>query len=295
MTDRNFGELVRARWADGARLCVGLDIPVFVGKFPATVQSVVNPQWMIETFVSGIVRATCDQNIVAYKPNEQFYKAHGGPGITALENVCAFIHQVAPEIPVILDCKIPDIGKTNDATMVFATRCQADAVTAHSYLGREALDRPTLLQDENLGVIVLDRTSNEGAKELQDLPVPDDENDGLTIPLFQRVAHNVSNDWVPKSKATLGLVAGATYPEELKVIRDIVGPEFPLLVPGVGAQGGTVLDVIENGGDAVLINVSSAIMGASKGDDFAEAAGDATAGYVEEIRVALRLWSVGLS
>ncbi len=167
---------------------------------------------------------------------------------------------------MIADSKRGDIGSTNNGYVqsVFGN-LQADAITVHPYLGAEAL-KP-FLDNPDIGVIVLCRTSNEGAREIQDLLVDD-------VPLYQVIARKVAEEW--NENGNCALVVGATYPEELRLVRTIA-PGLPILIPGIGAQGGdlekTVRSGIDERGSGIIISASRAIMYASSGEDFAEAAG----------------------
>lgn len=277
---RNFMDLLKARWAKNAFVCVGLDseyekIPEAARKQKAgglgdIMDSIFN-------FNAAIVDTTADL-VCAYKPNIAFYEAYGLEGIQALIATIRYIRASAPEIPIILDAKRADIGNTNNgyAKMAFDTLC-VDAITVHPYLGREAL-KP-FLDRKDKGVIVLCRTSNKGAEEFQDLAVKTMEIGGgdgvvtLHTPLYQLIANHVANDW--NENGNCAVVAGATYPEELARIRRIVG-DMPILIPGIGTQGGDVEKTVKAGkssdGSGMIVNSSSGIIFASKGDDFAEAA-----------------------
>ncbi|HWB38735.1 MAG TPA: orotidine-5'-phosphate decarboxylase, partial [Candidatus Saccharimonadales bacterium] len=198
----------------------------------------------------------------AYKPNSAFYEAHGSEGIMQLRETCHFLREQYPEIPIVLDFKRADIGNTNSYYTDFAfNRLGVDAVTIHPYLGREAVQ--PFLDHADKGVIVLCRTSNDGAAEFQDLEV-----DGKK--LYLRVAENVKNNW--NTNGNCLLVTGATYPEELAEIRATIGNEMWLLVPGIGAQGGDVAATVKAGGEHQIIASSRAIIYASNGDNFAKAA-----------------------
>jgi orotidine-5'-phosphate decarboxylase len=181
---------------------------------------------------------------------------------------------------VILDAKRGDIGSTAQqyAREAF-DRFAADAVTANPYLGRDSVQ--PFLDRADRGVVILCRTSNPGAGDLQDLVI-----DGR--PLYQHVAEKVARDWNAHGNAAL--VVGATWPEQLREVRAIVG-DMPILVPGVGAQGGDVEAVVRNaataGGTGLLVSSSRAILYASQGDDFAEAAANAARDLRDAIRRAL--------
>jgi len=213
-----------------------------------------------------IVEATHDL-VCAYKLNTAFYEAEGAEGITQLKNTCDFIREHYPEITIVLDAKRADIGNTNEGYVTFAfDYLQADAITLHPYLGREAIQ--PFLDREDKGSIILCRTSNIGAGEFQDLKV-----DGE--PLYRKVARSVCDEWNEKNNCLL--VVGATYPEEVKEIREIAG-EMTFLVPGVGVQGGDVEKVVRAGrnlqGEGMIVNSSRGIIFASKAVDFAQRARD---------------------
>ena len=188
----------------------------------------------------------------------------------------AHIRQHHPALPVILDAKRGDIGSTAEmyAREAFE-RYQADAVTVNPYLGFDSL-KP-FLDFADKGVIVLCRTSNPGARDVQDLA-----SDGRK--LYQIIAEKAARDW--NANANVLLVVGATYPEELRQIRAIVG-DMPILVPGVGAQGGDVAAVLANGatadGTGLIISSSRAVLYAGGGDDYAQAARAAAQTLRDEI------------
>ena len=267
MNDRNFRQMLETQWSRGNFVCVGLDSEF--GKIPESARrsgnecdvSVANT---VVAFNHAIVEATKDI-VCAYKPNVAFYEAHGDEGIGALQRTIADIHAIAPDVPVILDAKRADIGNTNagyvDAAFGFL---RADAITVHPYLGAEAL-QPFLARAEK-GVIVLCRTSNPGAGEFQDLSVNGE-------PLYRFVARRVASEW--NKNRNCALVVGATYPDELREVRGLIG-DMPILIPGIGAQGGDVEKTVSAGKDSrgygMIINSSRGIIFASKGADFAEAA-----------------------
>jgi orotidine-5'-phosphate decarboxylase len=233
-------------------------------------------------FNRRIVEATAEL-ACAYKPNAAFYEALGADGFRALSGTVAAIRASAPDAAVILDAKRADIGSTNAGYVAAAfEQLGADAVTVHPYLGGEAL-APFLEREEKL-VFVLARTSNPGAGELQDLTV-----DG-GVPLYRHVARAVAGGW--NAAGNCGLVVGATYPEELRAIREDVPATMPILIPGVGAQGGDVASVVTAnraaGSDAYLIAASRSILYASPDSDFANAARTAAESLDREIREASR-------
>jgi len=279
MRERNFRQMLEERWEKGLFVCVGLDSEF--DKIPDSARisytfSGVSTYGTLVGFNREIVQATSDF-ACAYKPNIAFYEAHGDSGILALRKTIEDIHAYAPDVPVILDAKRADIGNTNNgyAEMAFDV-LGADAITVHPYLGSESL-KP-FLDRVDKGVIVLCRTSNPGAGEFQDLPVVYDDLPMMlsstdTMPLYQYVAHQVTEVW--NRNGNCAVVAGATCPDELRKIRQIVG-DMPILIPGIGAQGGdlekTVIAGKDSRGRGMIINSSRGIIFASKGADFADAA-----------------------
>ncbi len=256
-----FMEMLSSAWKkNNSLVCVGLDPDI--AKIPEFLRKEKNPLF---AFNKGIIDATKDQ-VCAYKPQAAYYA-----GLNADEDLrltIEYIKSVAPEVPVILDAKRADIGATSQMYAKEAfERYQADAVTVNPYMGMDAL-KP-FLDHADKGVIVLCRTSNPGAKEVQELRI-----DG--VELYKHLAKLIATTWNYNHNTML--VAGATFPAELGEIRKIVG-NTPLLVPGVGAQGGDVKAVLENGltadGTGLVINSSRGIIYASNGEDFAEAAGAA--------------------
>lgn len=257
---------------------VGLDTDP--GRIPESVAPGEAAAERVVEFNRRIVEATAGV-AAAYKPNAAFYEALGVDGVRTLEETVAAIRQSAPDAAVILDAKRADIGSTNTGYAAAAfDQLGADAVTVHPYLGGEAL-APFLERAEKL-IFVLARTSNPGAGEFQDL----EDRDGT--PLYRHVARAVAGSW--NAAGNCGLVVGATYPDELRAIREDIPPTMPILIPGVGAQGGDVAAVVaanrDGGSDAFLIAASRSIIYASPTDDFAEAARGAAKALDEEIRTA---------
>ncbi len=275
MNDRNFRQMLEAQWSRGNFVCVGLDSDY--EKIPEVAEmKLFSIGGKITSFNSAVVNATKDL-VCAYKPNTAFYEAYGTEGWVALRQTIEHIHQVAPDVPVILDAKRADIGNTNNGYVQMAfDKLGADAITVHSYLGAEAL-QPFLARAEK-GIFVLCRTSNPGAGEFQDMPVATDWAPDGTMPFYQYVAFKVAKDW--NKNGNCAVVVGATYPEELRQVRQIVG-DMPILIPGIGAQGGDVEKTVSAGKDSrgkgMIINSSRGIIFASKGADFAEAARRETA------------------
>ncbi|HEU4907031.1 MAG TPA: orotidine-5'-phosphate decarboxylase [Solirubrobacterales bacterium] len=269
-------ELLAAHFAAGRHLAVGLDTDP--GRIPASVAPGAAPAEQVIEFNRAIVAATA-KVAAAYKPNAAFYEALGADGHRALAGTIAAIRELAPEAAVILDAKRADIGSTNAGYVAAAfDDLGADAITVHPYLGREAL-APFLDRAEKL-VFVLARTSNRGAGELQDI------EDAEGVPLYRRVARAVARDW--NAAGNCGLVVGATDPEEMAAIRADVPTSMPILIPGVGAQGGNLAATVaanrEAGSDAYLIAASRSLIYASDGADFAAAAHAAAEALDAEIR-----------
>ncbi len=245
-------------------VCVGLDSDI--RKIPQRLQEDKTPQF---TFNKSIIDATHDL-VCAYKPNSAFYEARGAEGIRELKMTCDYLRVTYPDIPIILDAKRADIGSTNEGYVAYAfDYLGVDAITLHPYLGREALQ--PFLDRKDKGCIILCRTSNPGAGELQDL-----KTGGK--PLYQVVAEKVSREW--NTNGNCGLVVAATYPTELAIVRRIVGDEMPLLVPGIGTQGGDIQKTLQAGLNnqkgGLMINSSRAIIFASSGENFAQKARQAT-------------------
>jgi orotidine-5'-phosphate decarboxylase len=243
-------------------LCLGLDpdpatLPI---GFPADVTG-------IERFCRILLEATGDQ-VAAIKPNLAFFEAFGAAGLAALERLRA---RVPADLPVIIDAKRADIGTTaaRQAVALFDA-LGADAVTVNPYLGGAAI--APLLERLDRFAYILCRTSNPGAGEIQDLRIEPDpaagDGNATAEPLHRRIAR-LAGAWGPGG--TVGLVVGATAPDELAAIRE-VAPGLAFLVPGVGAQGGEVEPVLVAGratappaggraGDGLLVNVSRGIAG----------------------------------
>lgn len=185
--------------------------------------------------------------VCAYKPNTSFYEARGVAGIQALKKTCDFLTAHYPDIVLIIDAKRADIGNSNKgyASFVF-DYLKGDACTLHPYLGKEAL--APFLERKDKGSLILCRTSNSGAGEFQD-------------DIYKKVAKNVTDKW--NTNKNCGLVVGATYPGELKIVRRIA-KILPLLIPGVGAQGGdlkkTLAAGLDKSGMGVIINASRSVI-----------------------------------
>jgi len=264
-----YARLERAWAAHDSLLCVGLDPEP--GRLPAPLAD--HPDAVFE-FCRAIVDATVDL-VCCFKPQIAHFAAQRAE--PALERLIAHIHAQHPHVPVILDAKRGDIGSTAQhyATEAFE-RYGADAVTLNPYLGHDSL-KPYLDRADK-GSVILCHTSNPGAGDLQELDV------GGTA-LYLTVAARVARAW--NAQRNCALVVGATYPEQLAAVRKTVGDDVPLLVPGVGAQGGDVAAVVRNGANArgtgLIVSTSRAVLYASAGADFADAARRAAGALRDEI------------
>jgi orotidine-5'-phosphate decarboxylase len=242
-------KLLNASRKNKSWLCIGLDP---------------DPELMptvdVLQFNKAIIEATSDL-VCAYKPNLAFYEALGTEGLAILEKTIKYI---PGDTPVIGDAKRGDIGNTAKAyAKALFSVLDFDAATVNPYLGYDSIEPFINYQDK--GVFILCRTSNRGATDFQNLCT-----NGL--PLYEAVAQK-AKEW--NIHGNIGLVVGATYPEELKKVRSIC-PEMPLLIPGIGAQGGDLASAVGYGVDArgekAIINVSRQILYASKEKNFAQAA-----------------------
>jgi orotidine-5'-phosphate decarboxylase len=254
-------QLTRAWERSDSLACVGLDPDI--ERFPRHIA--VEPAPIFQ-FNKAIIDATADL-VCAYKPQVAHYAAYRAED--QLERTIEYIHESHPGVPVILDAKRGDVGNTAERYAIEAfERYGADAVTVNPYLGSDSLE--PFLRHTDKGVVILCRTSNPGARDLQDRMIG-------TRTLYQVVAELAAQRW--NSRGNCLLVVGATYPRELAEVRALVG-DMPLLVPGVGAQRGDIAQVVQNGqtarGTGLIISSSRAILYASGGEDFASAARAAT-------------------
>src|SRR3989338_2151068 len=243
-------KLSSASKKNNSLLCVGLDTDA---------KKISGSQF---EFNKKIIDATNDL-VCVYKPNTAFYESLGAEGIENLKQSIDYIKNTYPEIPVILVAKRGDKGNTNEGYIEFAFNyLKADAITLHPYMGKRSLD-PFLKMEEKT-FFILCRTSNEGAGEFQNLLVN-------SKPLYELVAQHVKDEW--NYNGNCGLVVGATYPKELKRIREIA-PDLPFLIPGIGAQGGdvekTVSAGIDTNGENAIINSSRSIIFAQNPREEAE-------------------------
>ena len=255
-------QLLHAERTNDSMLCVGLDPEP--ARFPGDWQGDTR---RIFDFCAAIVDATRDL-VIAFKPQIAYFAANRAED--ALERLIAHIHRTAPEVPVILDAKRGDIGSTAEqyAREAFE-RYQADAVTLSPYLGLDSIE--PYMQHDGKGLILLCRTSNPGGSELQAQRLPSGDL------LYEHIARLAQGDW--NRTGQLALVVGATYPQELARVRRLA-PTLPLLIPGIGAQGGDAAATVRAGwrqhnGSTVgpiIVSSSRAVLYASQGPDFADAA-----------------------
>lgn len=270
----NFNEkLLQAAAKNKSWLCIGLDPDM--DKLPKNVAK--DPEGVL-LFLKNIIDATKDF-VCAYKPNSAFYEALGAPGISLLKDIFDY---VPDDIPVILDAKRGDIGNTSRMHAEFAFKIlNADAITTNPYMGRDCL-KP-FLEHKEKGVFILCLTSNLSASDIQKQVVTGGDWAGIRI--YELVAR-MAVSW--NQNGNIGLVAGATSPRELGQIRQIVGDDMPILIPGVGAQGGDLESSLSRGsnskGEMAIINISRAVLYASDGADYAEKARQAAMETVGRMR-----------
>ena len=258
--------LQRAQAQNQSLLCVGLDPDP--AKFPAHLQGDAS---RIFEFCAAIVDATADL-VIAFKPQIAYFAAHRAED--QLERLMAHMKRVAPQVPVILDAKRGDIGSTAEQYAIEAfERYGADAVTLSPFMGFDSVQ--PYLKHHGKGAFLLCRTSNPGGDDFQNQRLA--SVDGQPR-LYEHIARLAQGPW--NTNGELGLVVGATYPTEIERVRALA-PTLPLLIPGVGAQGGDTVATVRAGlrtdatgaiTGAVVVNSSRAILYASKGDDFAAAA-----------------------
>jgi orotidine-5'-phosphate decarboxylase len=271
-----FNQQLQSAWASqGSMLCVGFDPDP--KRLPPSLQG--KPEGIYE-FCREIADATADL-VCAFKPQFAYFASQRAEA--QLEKLIKHLKDKHPHIPVILDSKRGDIGSTADHYALEAfDRYGADAVTVNPYMGFDTIE--PYLKHAGKGVIVLCRTSNPGGSDLQFLNVaPNGE------PLYLHVAKLAAQQW--NSSGQISLVVGATFPEEIAKVRAIVG-DMPLLIPGIGAQGGDIDATVSAGkiagkpGTGMIINSSRAILYASSGADFAKAAREVATTTRDALRAA---------
>jgi orotidine-5'-phosphate decarboxylase len=261
-SQKPFNQQIQSAWASqGSMLCVGFDPDP--KRMPASTGG--KPMGIFE-FCRDIADATADV-VCAFKPQFAYFASQGAE--VQLEKLIHHLKDRYPHIPVILDAKRGDIGSTAEHYALEAfERYGADAVTVNPYMGHDSIE--PYLQHKGKGVIVLCRTSNPGGSDLQFLNVASDGQ-----PLYLHVATLAATEW--NSTGQVSLVVGATFSDEIAKVRAIVG-EMPMLIPGIGAQGGDLKATVKAGhipgkpGTGMMINSSRAILYASSGPDFVEAA-----------------------
>lgn len=255
----SFQERLNAREQSAdSLLCVGLD-PV-IEKLPAGIAATADG---VAEFCIEIVKATQDV-VSSYKPNLPFYLSLGEDGLKVLRRVR---EAIPADIPMVLDCKVNDLGDTAQAWARMAfDYIEADAVVVAPYMGEDAM--APYFNRNGKGVIVLVKTSNPGSGDLQDIQL------ASGMPLYMHVAEKCRG-WNDEYPADIGMVVGATYPDQLRAVRDAC-PDQVILLPGLGAQGGDVAGSVQAGtdgsGGSLLCSSSRGILYASNGADFAEAA-----------------------
>jgi len=257
--------LSAAERQNNSMLCVGLDPEPT--KFPDRIKGDANK---IYDFCAAIVDATADV-VNSFKPQIAYFAAHRAEG--QLERLMEHMRRVAPHVPIILDAKRGDIGSTAEQYAIEAfERYGADAVTLSPFMGWDSV--APYLKYHGKGAFLLCRTSNPGGDDLQNQRLASVEGQPL---MYEHIAKLAQGPW--NLNGQLGLVVGATYPKEIERVRELA-PTVPLLIPGVGAQGGDAVATVKAGlrvhGDTttgpIIVNSSRAILYASSGDDFAEAA-----------------------
>lgn len=260
--EMTFTQKLETAWTStGSQLMVGLDPAP--DRFPADIEGRADA---VYAFCRAIVDATADY-VCGFKPQIAYFSAQRAED--QLEALCRYIRQTYPHLPIVLDAKRGDIGSTAQqyAREAFE-RYQADAVTVNPYMGFDSVQPYLDYQDK--GVVVLCRTSNPGGSDLQFLQTSDG------IPVYLHVAGLVADHWNQNQQCAL--VVGATYPDEIAQVRARVG-NMPLLIPGIGAQGGDVQATVRAGrtgaGTGMMINSSRAILYASEGEDWRGAAAQA--------------------
>jgi orotidine-5'-phosphate decarboxylase len=253
-------QLQAAQNQNQSMLCVGLDPEP--SRFPGVLKGNANK---IYDFCASIVDATADA-VIAFKPQIAYFAAHRAE--SQLERLMEHMRRVAPNVPIILDAKRGDIGSTAEQYAIEAfERYGADAVTLSPFMGFDSVQ--PYLEYHDKGAFLLCRTSNKGGDDLQNQRFASIEGQPL---LYEHVAKLAQGPW--NFNGQLGLVVGATYPNEIERVRSIA-PTLPLLIPGLGAQGGDATATVRAAWRAnapIIVNSSRAILYASNGDDFAQAA-----------------------
>lgn len=267
----SFYKRCQASWAESSSLlCVGLDPEP--GRLPLPLQATPKQEGVLQ-FCKGIIDATAPF-ACAFKPQIAHFAAQSAEPV--LLELCRYVRAQYPGKLIILDAKRGDIGSTAKHYVTEAfERYGADAVTLSPYMGQDSI--APFLADPNKGVFLLCRTSNAGGADLQDLPLANGRK------VYEEIAHLASAAW--NGAENLGLVVGATVPSDLAAIR-VHAPSLPLLIPGIGAQGGDLAATLKAGltpAGGVFINASRSIIYASEGDDWLTAAASAAQGLRDAI------------
>ena len=267
-------KLIKAASINKSWLCVGLDPDL--QKMPDMLEK--SPDG-IRQFLKAIIDSTKDL-VCAYKPNSAFYEQFGAEGIALLKEI---IDYIPDNIPVILDAKRGDIGNTSKMYAITAFESLgADAITVHPYMGIDSVG--PFLDYEDKGVFILCLTSNPSSGDFQKQVVGDSN-------MFYKLVAETALKW--NKNDNVGLVVGATRAEELKGVRKIAGEHVPILIPGVGAQGGDLEQSLLNGGNKsgqlAIINVSRSVLYPSKDNDYAEKSWTEAQNLVSSIRSILNL------
>lgn len=262
---QSFYKKISAHWQEQKFVCIGLD-PDYE-KIPQSLKAkYTSLAKAFFAFNKAIIDTTADL-VCAYKPQAAFYEAEGIEGVTALFKTVSYIRQSYPSIPIIYDAKRADIGHTNDAYAKAAfDTLGADAMTVNLYPGQEAL-KP-FLDRKDKGIIIWLKTSNPKGSTVQGMVLKKEDQ-----PFYKVLARDITSQW--NTNGNVGVVVGATYPKELKEIREIIG-DMLILIPGLGAQGGDLQKAIQFGknskNEGMILNFSRSIIYASQGKDFAQKA-----------------------
>jgi len=273
-------KMLTASRQQNSLLCVGLDPEL--DRLPSTLRNLPIEKAILH-FCQTIIEATAPY-VCAFKPNIAFFEVLGPTGMHVFQQV---LQAIPAHIPIIVDAKRGDLGNTarNYAAALFDIY-GCDAVTVNPYLGHDSLAPFLAYRDK--GIIILCRTSNPSARDFQDLQVLD--KDGQMRPLYEVVAQQVQS-W--NTAGNCGLVVGATYPQELQTIRSIC-PDLPILIPGVGAQGGdleaSVIAGVDAHGERAILAVSRSILYAGNDNNYAAAAAEQAQLLRERINKARSSW-----
>ena len=276
-----FGRLEETATQRDTLLCVGLD------PQPALLPAATTD---VFAFNQAIVDATCDL-VCAYKPNLAFYEALGLDGLEALQRTVEYIRQRAPDLLIIGDAKRGDVGNTAEAyARALFQVWSLDAATVNAYGGHDTIQ--SFLEYHDRGVFIWCRSSNPGAGDIQDLVL---QGSGEERFMYEHIALK-AREW--NERGNVGLVVGATYPREMEVVRRLC-PDMPILIPGVGAQEGSleasVISGVDSQGRRAIISSSRQVLYASRGADFAQAARREAMALKDRINMVLERESKGWS